>query len=214
VPSVILEHVCRQIQVWDFPGFRRAMDGWVCPGSRRGVRKRTAVPPTGVANLTIRLCPRNKTPGASRPPIQKTSLTTDPGTDLEIGLCLNHKPRTLVSPTHNSPGAPYPRISCLGWWGPRNFMRFSLEKTAHANAGWGCVQEIRVSRSFFTRYGAPTRSFVGGTALLAGSHTAGTRNLPVETRRRSVMLAQGYFAHVHIGGSKFQGDSRHRHDTG
>jgi hypothetical protein len=129
------------------------MDGWACPGSRRGVRKRTAVPPTGVANLTIRLCPRNKTPGASRPPIQKTSLTTDPGTDLEIGLCLNHKPRTLVSPTHNSPGAPYPRISCLGWWGPRNFMRFSLEKTAHANAGWGCVQEIRVSRSFFARCG-------------------------------------------------------------
>jgi hypothetical protein len=40
-----------------------------------------------------------------------------------------------------------------------DFMRLSSTKAAHVTVAWCRVQEIRVSRSFFARYGAPLGSW-------------------------------------------------------
>ncbi len=42
----------------------------------------------------------------------------------------------------------------LTWVGPMNFMRLSLKKAAHAYVLRSLLQEIRVSRLFFARYGS------------------------------------------------------------
>src|SRR6202161_3619390 len=56
-------------------------------------------------------------------------------------------------------GAPYPGFP-VKLLALMNFMRLSSMKAAHVAVAWCHVQEIRVSRSFFARYGIP-RSYTG-----------------------------------------------------
>jgi hypothetical protein len=55
-------------------------------------------------------------------------------------------------------GCPTSPDFLLGLVGPRHFMRLSCKESRTRDAGWGCVQEIRASRSFFARCGIPRSS--------------------------------------------------------